>query len=134
MKKVRTCPACGHENPPDCLVCGWCLDDISEPGSVGIENEAEPRLMLSFSGSRLGIRNGDVIGRSAIGRDVFKEYAGVSRKHLLVVFVDDAWYIEDLGSTNGTNVNGQPLEIGIRYLIRAGDNIALSKHVTLVVL
>ncbi|HNW34170.1 MAG TPA: FHA domain-containing protein [Candidatus Ozemobacteraceae bacterium] len=134
MHKVRICPACGHENTPECLICSWCLEDISETEPAGDTKRSEPRLAFSFSGLRLEIRHGDVIGRSAVGRDVLKGQAGVSRKHLLVVFVDDAWFVEDLGSTNGTSVNGRQIGIGIKYQIRTGDTIALSRHVTLVVL
>jgi len=134
MKMKRVCPACGHENEEECLVCSWCLGDLANvpPGS-GLDR-SDPLLMLSFSGLSLEVRHGDVIGRSALGKELFDGHAGVSRKHLLVVFVDGAWFIEDLGSTNGTKVNGERIESGTKHRINAGDSLALSKNVTLVVL
>ncbi len=47
---------------------------------------------------------------------------GVSRLHARVLLTDDgAWAIEDLGSTNGTLVNGDRVEG--RALLRAGDRL-----------
>ena len=36
--------------------------------------------------------------------------ANVSRRHAAFIRLDDGWAIADLGSTNGTLVNGQPIE------------------------
>jgi|GEM_PF-2574492 len=33
----------------------------------------------------------------------------LSRKHCLLEWIDDGWHVEDLGSTNGARLNGQPL-------------------------
>lgn len=54
---------------------------------------------------------------------------GVSRRHALVVR-DDAnrsLYLEDLNSTNGTRINGFPLEPRRRYRLRDGDELELGQ-------
>ena len=51
----------------------------------------------------------------------------VSRIHADIRVEGDAYYIEDVGSSNGTYVNNLPLRPGDRYRLRAGDRIALGK-------
>lgn len=45
----------------------------------------------------------------------------VSRKHCIIRREDGRYTIEDLGSSNGTSVNGFGLEAGVRYLLGNGD-------------
>ncbi len=51
----------------------------------------------------------------------------VSRIHADIRVEGDAYYIEDVGSSNGTYVNNAPLPVGSRYRLRPGDRIALGK-------
>ena len=51
----------------------------------------------------------------------------VSRIHADIRVEADAYYIEDLGSSNGTYINNKPLTTGDRHRLRAGDRIALGK-------
>ena len=46
----------------------------------------------------------------------------VSRRHALLIRNDDAWTLYDLGSTNGTRINGWRVE---RATLRAGDELEL---------
>lgn len=52
----------------------------------------------------------------------------VSRVHADIRVDPDGYYLEDMGSANGTYVNNQPLRPGDRYRLRAGDRIALGKE------
>lgn len=61
------------------------------------------------------------IGR-ALDNDMILEAGEVSRYHARLDYVDDAYRLTDLGSTNGTKVNG--VAIGVSPII-AGDEIAL---------
>ncbi|MGG6297418.1 FHA domain-containing protein [Leptolyngbya sp. AN02str] len=51
----------------------------------------------------------------------------VSRVHADIRVESDAFYIEDVGSSNGTYINNMPLPKGNRHRLRTGDRIALGK-------
>jgi hypothetical protein len=51
----------------------------------------------------------------------------VSRIHADVRVEGDIYYIEDVGSSNGTYINNAPLPSGNRHRLRPGDRIALGK-------
>lgn len=51
----------------------------------------------------------------------------VSRIHADIRVEADAYYIEDVGSSNGTYINNLPLLPGNRHRLRKGDRIALGK-------
>src|SRR5204863_9446859 len=70
---------------------------------------------------------GRVIGRSAEQCELVVAHATVSRRHARLSLAGEALQIEDLGSTNGTSVNGTalpsaapaPLQVGAK--LRLGD-------------
>lgn len=68
-----------------------------------------------------------------IGRDLTNDIvindAEISRRHARLVRQDEGYVLEDLGSTNGTFVNGQRLTGP--YFLRSGEAITLGEHVTL---
>lgn len=51
----------------------------------------------------------------------------VSRIHADIRVEGDSYFLEDVGSSNGTYVNHTPLAPGNRHKLRAGDRIALGK-------
>ncbi|MDJ0704221.1 MAG: FHA domain-containing protein [Leptolyngbyaceae cyanobacterium MO_188.B28] len=51
----------------------------------------------------------------------------VSRVHANIRVEGDIYYIEDVGSSNGTYINNMPLAYGNRHRLRVGDRIALGK-------
>ena len=57
----------------------------------------------------------------------FPDSEVVSRVHADIRIEGDAYYIEDVGSSNGTYINHAPLVRGNRHRLRAGDRIALGK-------
>jgi hypothetical protein len=86
--------------------------------------EARPsRAMLLLGGRRLLIApGGAVLGRSR-ECDIVLDDAGVSRRHARIRRADDGWTIEDLRSTNGVLLNGQPLHSV--HPLHPGDRIEL---------
>jgi ABC transport system ATP-binding/permease protein len=69
-----------------------------------------------------------VIGRDS-GVDIQIDSPGVSRRHARLVQEGDGYRVEDLGSSNGTFVNGQRLSGA--HLLKHGDQIGLGLSVSL---
>ena len=72
---------------------------------------------MALSGERL------TIGRSRVNDIALLSDQGVSRVHALVERLGSAWCLRDLGSRNGTSVNGERL-VTARAL-RNGDHIMI---------
>lgn len=53
--------------------------------------------------------------------------ASVSQRHARIYHSDGEWYVEDLGSTNGTFVNDRPLTRPV--ILRPGDTLAVGRSV-----
>lgn len=66
------------------------------------------------------------LGRDKSCEVVLQEQA-VSRKHARITRDGDLFFIEDLGSSYGTQVNGKKLGKGEKRLLRNGDTIAIAQ-------
>lgn len=75
------------------------------------------------------MKNEVIIGRDP-NADILVNDAEVSRHHASIKLSPDGYIIEDLGSTNGTVINGDRL--AGPHLLRAGEIISLGEHITLV--
>jgi|SRR2546428_1334173 len=75
-------------------------------------------------GERLSLRATNAIGRDA-GNDIALPDEAASARHAVLEQRDEEWWIEDLGSTNGTLVNGVKIEK--RERVRFGDEIAIGR-------
>ena len=75
-------------------------------------------------GQRYSLRDPLLIGRSA-RNDIMLEDDWVSAEHLRLRWLRGAWLAEDLGSTNGTRLNGRPLKRAAH--VRAGDVLDLGR-------
>jgi HD-GYP domain-containing protein (c-di-GMP phosphodiesterase class II) len=87
----------------------------------------QPHIVLHGAG-----QSWDADRRLGIGRmpscDVFLDDASVSRRHAEVFFSEAGWLVRDLGSTNGTFLNGTRLGAATQRL-RAGDHLQPGKVV-----
>jgi pSer/pThr/pTyr-binding forkhead associated (FHA) protein len=70
------------------------------------------------------------IGRDPMSDIIFKD-PEVSRRHVQFARVRDSYQVEDLGSTNGTFVNGERLS-NEPTILRIGQEIALGGAITLI--
>ena len=51
-----------------------------------------------------------VLGRSSKCDILIEDVDGVSREHCVFIREDDTWYLEDMGTTNGTKLNKDKIE------------------------
>jgi pSer/pThr/pTyr-binding forkhead associated (FHA) protein len=58
--------------------------------------------------------------------DVVVDDAGASRQHAELRRTDDGFVLTDLGSTNGTLVNGSPIR---EHLLEDGDRITIGESI-----
>jgi hypothetical protein len=72
-------------------------------------------------------RGADVPGSPDIDlSNLNAEQVGVSRRHALIRPGRSKLYLIDLGSTNGTYVNGVPVSKGMAQVLRGNDSISLA--------
>ena len=110
--------------------------------SVRTTTSALPKATLRFHGSDLAgypfgfelaldrlmtMRDGVVVGRDAGQCDVALVHSTVSRRHARLSFTADGIHIEDLGSTNGTWVNGLAARPGARLSVQAGAKLKIGE-------
>jgi pSer/pThr/pTyr-binding forkhead associated (FHA) protein len=86
------------------------------------------KLVLSLNGAIQGEFELDQ-ERFTIGRkpenDIQIDNLAVSGKHSMIITILDDSFLEDLGSTNGTYVNGKLVK---KHALKDGDVIAIGKH------
>lgn len=120
--------------------------DVAEPM---MEREPEPNTATLSPGWRIQFKIGDqkktlplksriTVGRAVDSDDTADEinfdltpfgayHFGVSRHHAIMTLNDGYLYLEDLGSTNGTRINGFQLTANQKYRLRDGDEIEFAR-------
>src|SRR4029077_3956479 len=79
-------------------------------------------MLVDSGGREHPVRPGiNVIGREG---DVLLNDARASRRHAQITSLDGALTLEDLGSTNGTKLNGQPLAAGQKLPLTGGETLS----------
>jgi hypothetical protein len=148
------CPECGFTNIDGanyCQKCGSYLGDrppedpAAEPQTatyrVGETGEFIPidvgdvvesqgaALVIRAGGGRVGESFPLQADRLGIGRrpdsEIFLDDVTVSRDHALLVRRGDAYYLDDLGSLNGTYVNRKRIE---SEQLHDGDELQVGKY------
>ncbi|MCA9805021.1 MAG: FHA domain-containing protein [Cyanobacteria bacterium HKST-UBA02] len=89
-------------------------NDSSMPTAVNV--------VVQKTGQKIPLKTTKVkIGRDPTNQVVVAEDTFASRHHAWITFEDGDFWIEDLGSTNGTLLNGHP--VVKRQVLSTGDKI-----------
>jgi hypothetical protein len=110
------------------------LDPVTMPSPAPAPSGPQITLVIMNSGRRINLEVGDdlLIGRKDNARGIFPDVdlgldggydAGVSRRHAILAHKNDMYTIEDLGSANGTFVNGRRLAPQGTARIENGDEL-----------
>jgi hypothetical protein len=146
---AQHCPECGFQNADGanyCQRCGAFLGsgDPQEPTTasytVGETGDLEaveldevtargPALVIRAGGGRAGETFPLEKDRLTVGRrpesDIFLDDVTVSRDHAILVRRSDDYYLDDLGSLNGTYVNRTRIE---SQRLSHGDELQVGKY------
>lgn len=122
--KPTQCPVCKTFNPAGvmfCIDCGLIFDRALPADAFGAPAIQLP-MLVEESGREHPIRPGvTVVGREG---DILLSDTRASRRHAQIKSEDGALSIEDLGSTNGTKVNGDRLAVGEARALAGGEKIS----------
>jgi hypothetical protein len=102
---------------------GYAFSGEVESRSTRADGGSEGGLRLVWGERSFALRGGE--NRLGRGSDVevLIDAASVSRHHARIVVAGSAAILEDLGSKNGTRLNGEP--VGTGRELRDGDEIRL---------
>jgi hypothetical protein len=152
-----TCPVCGLVNRPGELACSRCGTILATGGSTKklgqeevqtkqknmptgdvIVSEQMP-ILLEIEGQQVAVPVAEVVtvgrvsdipddSRPDVDLSLFNAGdKGVSRKHIKIKRKNILIYVADLGSTNGTMLNGKRLIPNAERLLRNGDELTLGR-------
>ena len=91
----------------------------------------EPEAVIYIEGPHgvsLSVKGGDVVGRDAVGREPLAPFEGISRRHVQFFHDNGKWSVMDLGSRNGTFIDGTKIPTNQSAQVMHGQSIRLSKH------
>jgi len=122
--KPIQCPVCKTFNPAGVMSCVECvlIFDRALPADAFGAPAIQLPVLVETTGREHVIRP----GLNAVGRegDVLFADPRVSRKHAQIKSENGVMSIEDIGSTNGTFLNGARLQPGESKAINPGDTVS----------
>jgi serine/threonine protein kinase len=127
----HTCMVCGARNQQKAHFCGRCGASLAGRPAGKIQ-------VLGPNGvlwERRILENPFNIGRRSLSRQIFPHLdltyndpaAYVSRQHARILADAGGYFIEDLGSANGTFLNDRRLPGGVPTRLRNGDRVRIGK-------
>ena len=148
---AQHCPECGFQNveganycqrcgaflgqsgdaPPEVSTASYTVGETGDVEAVELEELTAqgPTLVIRAGGGRAG--ETFLLGRDrlTVGRrpesDIFLDDVTVSRDHAILVRRNDDYYLDDLGSLNGTYVNRSRIE---SHRLTHGDELQVGKY------
>ena len=124
---TKTCPACGRVNRKEARFCAGCGHSFV-PLRPAVLRVVEPvraawEMPVARSPMMLGRASEAEDYRPDFDMTFYDEGDYVSRRHARITKGRRGYFITDLGSSNGTTVNGEPLVPHRARLLRNGDRI-----------
>ncbi len=127
-----------QKTPSDTLQAPTVIPEVPTRKNVAKINELSISLHIVESGQviHLADRKEFTLGRTIEGQPILPDVdlspfdaftLGVSRLHAALRIVNGEVVVTDLGSSNGTRVNGQKIVPHVDYPLNHGDIIALAK-------
>ncbi|RYG21875.1 FHA domain-containing protein, partial [bacterium] len=124
IKPVQ-CSVCKTFNPARvafCVDCGLIFDRALPDDAFGAPVVKLP-MIVDASGKEQPVRPGEnIVGREA---DISITDGRVSRRHASLTNQHGQITLEDLGSTNGTKIDGERLSAGEKRVLKGGETISL---------
>ena len=142
---MKICPNCQYRNREGYMFCEDCGEDLTTVAStrsvpVDTSNIGEAVIMLRVAETTENVvlepGRQTTLGRYDPQREQqpdidFGPYGalenGVSNLHSMIEHSDSGVKIKDMGSTNGTYVNGRRLTPDNFYILQNGDELRLGK-------
>lgn len=122
-KELHFCPECGK--PARGTECPACGADLVDAAVYFGGKTSEKKLFLVGGGLRLPLREGR-FGRDGGSYTEFSDKQYISRQHGELRLCGGQWQIRDLGSTNGTCVDGRRLPKDEWCSIDAGSSVKIA--------
>jgi predicted Ser/Thr protein kinase/ribosomal protein L40E len=132
-RKVKVCPRCKHHNELTvrfCIRCGYAFAGI-RPAVLRVVEPVRAAWEMPVHGSpfMLGRARPEEGYRPDFDMSFYDPEGYVSRRHAHILRARNGYFVTDLGSSNGTYVNDQPLTPQKPRLLRNGDQIAIGEVV-----
>ena len=98
---------------------------------VGVQAMMSPRKSLGVmrplgGGDEIPLKKEELIIGRRPNCDIQLDFENISGKHCILKFVRGTWHVRDLGSTNGTTVNGQ--RISSEHGLLSDDELGIAGH------
>ncbi|MBH29506.1 MAG: hypothetical protein CL520_04940 [Actinobacteria bacterium] len=141
----ESCTGCGHVNVVGSKFCSSCGRALSGDGDVStealetlggidgtVDMQAPPSgaVLVVTSGHQAGTRYVVASEQLTVGRhpdsDIFLDDITVSRRHVELKVGSTGYVISDVGSLNGTYLNGERLE-ETEAVLTNGDELQIGK-------
>jgi pSer/pThr/pTyr-binding forkhead associated (FHA) protein len=122
--KPTQCPICKTFNPAGVMFCVDCglIFDRALPGDAFGAPVIQLPMLVESSGREHHIRPGEnTVGREG---DIMLSDGRASRRHASIFNENDVLSLQDLGSTNGTKLNGTKLVGDEKKTLNAGDTLS----------
>jgi hypothetical protein len=126
-RRTKACPVCSRLNTQAARFCVGCGHSFV-PLRPAVLRVIEPvraawEMPVSRSPMLLGRASEAEDYRPDFDMTFYDDGDYVSRRHARITKGRNGYYITDLGSSNGTTVNGQPLDAQRARLLRNGDRV-----------